>query len=127
MTTSISKMLVLLAAFAVTTPAATTLVPTSILSSTVTSVIKGRVVTDAGVAVEGARVQILRDGVAEPVTYTRSAADGSYELTLPSTPGVYTLRVLSIGFTPETFVLTQSNGHWAVPSEVVMHPIPTQL
>lgn len=128
MTTSISKMLVLLAAFAVTTPAATTLVPTGILSTaTAATVLKGRVVTNTGAALEGARVQLMRQGVANPVSSTQSAADGSYELTLPSAPGVYTLRVLSIGFAPETFVLTRANGQWAAPSEVVMSPIPAEM
>lgn len=125
MTKSIAKLLVVLTAFVFAAPRTMT-APLYHVSAQA-DVIKGQVVTATGEPLQGARVALMRTGTADPVLTVRSDADGSYQLTIPNTPGTYSVRVISIGYTPELITLTNTNGQWSGPAQVVMHPIPSEL
>lgn len=125
MTKSIAKLFVLLSAFTFAAPRTMT-APLYHLSAHA-DMIKGQVVTATGEPLKGARVSLMRTGAADPVLTVRSDADGTYELTIPPTPGVYSVRVISIGYTPEVITLTNTNGQWSGPAQVTMHPIPVGL
>jgi len=119
---TIAKLCVLLSAFAFAAPRMMT--SSSYHLSAQADAIKGQVVTATGEPLQGARVSLMRTGTADPVLTVRSDADGTYQLTIPTTPGVYAVRVISIGYTPELITLTNTNGQWNGPSQVVMRPIP---
>jgi hypothetical protein len=85
--------------------------------------VKGRVVTTGGEPLSDALVSVIISGGTETVITARTQSDGSYKLSVPNIPGVYTLRVLHMGYSPMSMTLTRGSKGWNVPEEVTMRPI----
>lgn len=121
--TKLPALLALVAGLAVTIPAASGIAAPTVAVDVTSGLISGRVITASGDVLSGAQVAVIITGSTETVISTRTQADGSYKLSVPNLPGVYTLRVLSVGYSPVSIALVRENNAWNVPADITMRPI----
>lgn len=74
-------------------------------TSTLPSVIQGKVLALDGTPIANAIVSIVIPGSTTPLVSTRTNGNGLYELPLPNVGASYALRVLCIGYAPATATL----------------------
>ncbi len=89
--------------------------------------IKGRILTNTGEALTDALVSVVISGSTETVISARTRSDGSYKLSVPNIPGIYTLRIIRMGYSPVTMSLAREGNGWNAPEEIAMRPITVDL
>jgi Flp pilus assembly protein TadG len=64
------------------------------------TILTGRVVDQSGAPIADAIVAIVAPGTTAALVSVRTDSEGKYSITTPAAAGDYSVRVISIGFTP---------------------------